>query len=71
MSVVRKIQLKGVVEWQIQHEAKPSAVFVTRPHPRAVFYRTTRVCGALTDLLFCMGRLINLFNLPWIHKEIR
>ena len=29
----RKYSTRGGGEWQIQHEAKPSAVFATRPHP--------------------------------------
>ena len=29
-----KYSMRGGVEWQIQHEAKPSAVLVTRPHPK-------------------------------------
>ena len=28
-----KYSMRDGVEWQIQHEAKPSAVFATRPHP--------------------------------------
>ena len=27
------------------------------PIPGAVFFRTSRVNGALTDLLFCVGRI--------------
>ena len=37
----------GRVERQIQHEAKPSAVFVLRHPPSAVFFIHTRG-GALT-----------------------
>ena len=42
--------IRGGVEWQIQNKAKSSAVFATRPHPRAKFYHTARVYGAFTDL---------------------
>ena len=48
--------MRGGVEWQIQHEVKPSAVFATRPHPSAVFYCTIQVYGAFTDLLVLRGR---------------
>ena len=53
----RKYSTRGGVEWQIQHEAKPSAVFAQDPTPSTVFFRTSRVNGALTDLLFCVGRI--------------
>ena len=46
---------------KIQHEAKPSAVFVTDPTPSAVFYRTARVYGAFTDLLVLRGRISKYF----------
>ena len=38
----------GRVERQIQHEAKPSAVFVSRHPPSAVFFVHTSLGGALT-----------------------
>ena len=31
------IQLEVRVKWQIEHEVKPSAIFVTRLSPRAVY----------------------------------
>ena len=37
------MQLEVRVEWQIQHEAKPSAVFVTGLIQRAVYYHTNEV----------------------------
>ena len=52
-----KYSTRGGVEWQIQHEAKPSAVFATRPHPECCIFRTSRVNGALTNLLFFRGRI--------------
>ena len=52
----------GGVEWQIQYEAKLSAVFATRSYPSAVFYRTTRVYGAFTDLLVLCGRINKTWN---------
>ena len=80
-----KIQHEGRVKWQIQHEAKPSAVFATRPHPSAVFYCTTQVYGAFTDFLVLRGRtdyfdwiLDRCFRLSvlaalteWIHKAMQ
>ena len=70
-----KYSTRGGVEWQIQHEAKPSAVF----------YRTTQVYGAFTDLLVLRGRtdyfdsiLDRCFRLSvlaalteWIHKAMQ
>ena len=52
-----KYSTRGGVKWQIQHEVKPSAVFARDPTPSTVFFRTSRVNGALTDLLFCDGRI--------------
>ena len=46
-----KYSTRGGVKWQIQHEAKSSAVFATRPHPECCIFRTSRVNGALTNLL--------------------
>ena len=80
-----KYSTRGGVEWQIQHEAKPSAVFATRSHPSAVFYRTTQVYGAFIDLLVLRGRtdyfdsiLDRYFRLSvlaalteWIHKAMQ
>ena len=54
-----KYSMRGGVEWQIQHEAKPSAVFATRPHPSAAFYLTARVYSAFTDWLGLHGRIIS------------
>ena len=51
-----KYSMRGGVKWQIQHEAKPSAVFATRLHLECCIYRTTRVYGAFTDLLVLRGR---------------
>ena len=52
-----KYSTRGGVEWQIQHEAKPSAVFATRPHPECcILSYTTQVYGAFTDLLVLRGR---------------
>ena len=41
-----KYSTRGGVEWQIQHEAKPSAVFATRPHLECciVSYNTSIRC---------------------------
>ena len=56
------VAMRGGVEWQIQHEAKPSAVFARDPTPSTVFFYTSRstsqVNSALTDLLlFCVGSI--------------
>ena len=40
----------GHVSRQIQHEAKPSAVFVSRHPPSAVFFIHTSVNGALIGI---------------------
>ena len=37
----RKYSTRGGVEWQIQHEVKPSAVFDTRPTLSTVFFRAS------------------------------
>ena len=53
-SDVQKCSMRGGVEWQIHHDAKLSAVFDMRPHPK---YCTLLINGALIDLLFCVGRI--------------
>ena len=57
-----KYSTRGGVEWQIQHEAKPSAVFARDPTPSTVFFRRSRVNSALSGLLFCVGRISNSSN---------
>ena len=52
----RKYSTRGGVEWQIQHEVKPSAVFAQDLTPSTVFF-LTQINGALIDLLFCVGRI--------------
>ena len=47
--------MRGGVKWQIQHEAKPKAVFATSLS--AIFYRITRVYSAFTELLVLGGRI--------------
>ena len=49
MSDVRKIQYKG---WGLPH-----TVFARDLTSSAVFFHTSRVNGALTNLLFCVGRI--------------
>ena len=49
-----KYSAGGGVEWQIQHEVKPSAVFAQDHTPSIVFFRTSY--SALTDC-FVLGRL--------------
>ena len=50
-----KYSMRGEVEWQIQHKAECCICNETSP-PSAVFYRTTRVYSAFTDLLVLHGR---------------
>ena len=44
---------------QIQHKAKSSAVFDIRPHPKYHIFCTSQVNCALTDLLFCIVKIIS------------
>ena len=53
-SEAQEIQYKGGVKQQIQHDAKLNAVFDMRSHPN---YCTSWVKGALTDLLFYIGKI--------------
>ena len=52
-----KYSMSGRIEWQIQHEVKVSAVFDRRPHYEYCIFRTLRVNGASTNLLFRVGRI--------------
>ena len=52
-----KYSMRGEVEWQIQHEVKPSAVVAQDPTLSTVLFSTSRLNGALSDLLFCVGRI--------------
>ena len=45
-----KYSTRGGVEWQIQHSAPPHAVFARDPTLNTLFFRTSRVNSALTDL---------------------
>ena len=45
----RKYDTRGGVEWQIQHEVKPSAAFDARFHPKYCIFHTSEVNVALTD----------------------
>ena len=49
--------MRGGVEWQVQHKAKPSAVFALDPTLSTVFLHTSQVNGGLTNLLFCVGKV--------------
>ena len=51
--------MRGGVEWQIQHKAKPSAVFAQDPLPEYCIFPYITINSALTDLLFCIGRISN------------
>ena len=51
-----KYSTRGRVERQIQHEAKPSAVFVSRHPPSAVFFVHTSLGSALTYIAFLVVR---------------
>ena len=57
MSNVQKYSMRGGIEWQIQHETKPSTVFDIQPHSSYYIFLYIRINGALTDLLFCVGGL--------------
>ena len=58
----RKYSMKGGVEWQIQHEAKPSAILARDPTPNTVFsIATSRVNDTLTDC-FVLGGLADGFG---------
>ena len=54
-----KYNTSGWIKWQIQYKAKLSAVVVFSQDSTlsTVFFCTSRVNGALTDLLFCVGRI--------------
>ena len=53
----REYSMRGEIKWEIQHKVKPGAVFDMRRHPEYCIFLTSSVNGALTDLLFCMGRI--------------
>ena len=55
--IYRKYNRRDGVKWQIQHEAKLSAVFAWDPTQSTVFFCTSWVNNAVTDLLFCVGRI--------------
>ena len=59
----RKYSIKGGVEWQIQHKAELSTVFVMDLIWSTVFFSTSRVSHALADLMFCVGGLAVAMNL--------
>ena len=42
----RKYSTRGGVEWQIQHEVKPSAILARDPTPSTVVFHTSEVNGA-------------------------
>ena len=55
-----KIQHEG---WgQVANTAQGKAECPQNPTPSAVFYRTTRVYGAFTDLLVLRGRINKYFS---------
>ena len=45
--------MRGGVEWQLQNKAKPSTVLDIRLHSKYCIIPFS----ALTDLLFCIGRI--------------
>ena len=56
------------MEWQIQHEAKPSAVFATRPPPLMLYFIVQHEYTVLLLICwFCMGGLLVLSSV--IHYE--
>ena len=46
---------RGTVEEPIKHEAKPSALLVSRPYPSAVSRGTARTGHAISNLLLIHG----------------
>ena len=48
--MLRVYSTRGVVSWQIQHSASPSAVFVTRLHPSCCILLYNTRNGALTSM---------------------
>ena len=80
-----KIQYEGWGQVDNTARGEAEAVFATRPHSSAVFYRTTQIYGAFTDLLVLCGRtdyfdliLDRCFHLSvlaalteWIHKAMQ
>ena len=54
-----KYSMRDGVEWQIQHEAKSSAVFATRPTQSD---RAAQVYGSFTDLLGLHGRITRMID---------
>ena len=74
-----KYNTRGGVEWQIQHEAKHeaklSAVFAMRFHPKCCIlsYNTSSYTVHLLICWLCMGGLIasalNLGLGEWVHKD--
>ena len=52
-----KYRTRSGVKWQIQHESMLSPVFARDLTLSTVLFHTSRVNGALTDLLFCVGRI--------------
>ena len=47
----------------MQHKAKPSTVFATRPHPECCIISYNTRNGAFTDLLVLHGRIIGINHL--------
>ena len=65
---VWNIQLKVRVKWHIWHEAKPSAIFVTRPSPRAVHFIQT--CNSASSVLlhFTLTKWSFKWHLPLVKS---
>ena len=66
-----KYSTRGGVEWQIQHKAKPNAVFAMRSHPECcILSYNTSVYSAFTDLLVLYGKTDYLcFKLRFGRKD--
>ena len=54
-----KHSTRGRVERQIQHEAKPSALFVSRHILECCIFHTDKLDGALIDILYFL-KLVSL-----------
>ena len=52
-----KYNIKDGIGWQMQHKAKPSAVFNIRPQPKYCIFLHITSKWCLTGLLFCIVRI--------------
>ena len=66
-----KYSTRGGMEWQIQHKAKPSAVFDTRPHPEYCIFHTSPENRALSiQLYYCFALGGLAVVVQWIWTDV-